>query len=220
MAQPGWSGAQERGARLPSPGEQVRVSLPGHHTGLRASVHEAAADGLVIGAPVESPDAAPLRVGGELSLSWTSDRGLHHLEAQLQGRLEEPPRWRLAVLAPPQRQERRAGYRVPVMGGAEVCLDGVWHHASLVDLSEGGLRCLLASDAAVRERWPCRIRLDVVRDGLELSGVVVRVREGVDAKADLGVQFVDVPTAAGDELRRYLHEAQLELERLDDPGEV
>lgn len=201
--------------QLPSPGAHVRVSLPGHHAGLRSSVHEIAGDELVIAAPVEPPGVAPLPLGGELSLSWTSDRGLHRLGVQLRQRLTRPPRWRVGVLAPPQREQRRAGYRVPVMSSVDVRLDGTWRRARLVDLSEGGLRCLLASGTDVAERSPCRVRLDLVRRGLELSALVVRVREGIDAMVDIGVQFVEVPAALSDELRRYLFDAQLELGRLD-----
>lgn len=208
-------GDPEAAGQLLAAGAQVRVSLPGHDAGLRSSVTEVAGDELVIAAPVEPPGMAPLPLGGELSLSWTSDRGLHRLGVQLRQRLTRPPRWRVGVVAPPQREQRRAGYRVPVMSDVDVCLDGTWCGGRLVDLSEGGLRCLLVPGTDVAERAPCRVRLDLVRRGLELSALVVRVREGVDAMVDIGVQFVDVPAALSDELRRYLFDAQRELGRLD-----
>lgn len=216
MAGRSWHGSRSAAARLPGVGEPVRVTLPGHPTGLRSHVREIAEDELVIAAPVEPPGAIPLPLGGELSVSWTNDRGLHHLAVQLRERLTEPRRWRVGLIAPPQREQRRGGYRVPVMSTVDIGVDGSWHEGNLVDLSEGGLRCLLAPDATIVEGSPCRVRLDLVRRGLELGGAVVRVREGVDAMTDVGVQFADVPVAVTDELRRFLFDAQLELQHLDD----
>lgn len=216
MAGRGRHSSQAAATQLPAVGEPVRVSLPGHHTGLRSQVHGVAGDELVIAAPVESPGASPLPLGGELSLSWANDSGLHHVSVQLRERLNGLQRWRVGLVTPPQREQRRTGDRVPVMSGVGICLDGSWQDGTLVDLSEGGLRCLLGPRAPALERSSCRVRLDVVRSGLELDGVIVRVREGVDAMTDVGVQFAGVPAAAAAELRRYLSAAQQELQRLDD----
>ncbi|PSO46836.1 MAG: hypothetical protein BRC32_06045 [Actinobacteria bacterium QS_8_72_14] len=191
------------------------MTLPGHDTGLRSRVEEVNDDELVIAAPVEAATVAPLPLGGEAELSWSSDRGLHRLSVQLRQRLARSQRWRVGVVAPPERDQRRFGYRVPVMSSLDVRLGGIWHRVSLVDLSDGGLRCLVSPEADVDEHAPCRVRLDLMRDGLEVDGVVVRVREGVDAMLDVGVQFVDVAPAVADELRRYLLDTHLQLRRLD-----
>lgn len=197
------------------PSGPVRVGLPGYERGLRSHVHEAAGDELTIAAPVEAPEAEPLPVGGQLWLSWASDRGLHHLKVQLRERLGDPARWRVLAVGPPEREQRREGYRVPLMGTVRLRMDETWQEAQLIDLSEGGLRCLLALDAVVEEGATCEIDLEVVREGLRLSGEVVRVREGVDGRPDVGVRFVGASTAVTDELRRYVFDVQLEHRRID-----
>lgn len=215
MAGRGWSGSHSGAARPPTIGEPVRVALPGHDTGLRSHVHAIADDELVIAAPVEPPGMSPVPLGGQLSLSWTNDRGLHRLTVQLRERLTDSQRWRVALVAPPRREQRRTGYRVPVVSDVQVGIDGFWHRGHLVDLSESGLRCLLTPDEAVAEGSPCRVRLGLVRPGLQVDGEVVRVREGIDAMTDLGVRFLDVPVGVAEDLCRYLLNAQLELQRLD-----
>lgn len=195
--------------RLPAVGAVVRAALPDHDVGLRSKIEDHDDDGLVIAAPVERPEVGPLPPGGELTLTWTTDAGLHRVRVRLVERLDDPPRWRVAVVTPVSREQRRDSYRVPVMGTIGIRLDGAWWTASLIDVSEGGVRCLLAGDTAITEGSLCEVTLDVVRPGLWLSGEVVRVREGVDATLDLGVRLTDVPASVGEELRRFVLAVQV-----------
>lgn len=193
----------------------VRVILPHHDRGLRAHVHEVAGDEILMAVPVEPAGAEPTPVGGQLWLSWTNERGLHRLLVELRERLDDPPRWRMTAVAPLEREQRREGERVPVMGTVSVRAEGVAHDAQLVDLSAGGLRCLLPPDTPVAEGRPCEVGLDVVRPGLEVVGEIVRVREGFDGKTDMAVQFVGIATAVVDELQRFVLDVQLDHDRLD-----
>lgn len=221
---PGTTGAQvgpghEHGQEPPAgealPRGPVRVILPHHDRGLRAHVHEVAGDEVIMDAPVEPAGADPTPVGGQLWLSWTSEGGLHHLLVELRERLDGPPRWRVTAVAPLERQQRREGERVPVMGTVSLRVEGVAHDAQLVDLSAGGLRCLLPPDTPVVEGGACEVGLDVVRPGLEVVGDIVRVREGFDGKTDIAVQFVGVSAAVVDELQRFVLDVQLDHDRLD-----
>lgn len=193
----------------------VRVVLPRHDRGLRANVREVTGSELIIDAPVEPTGVEPLPVGGQLWLSWTTEHGLHHLEVELCERLADPPRWRVAAVAPPGREQRREGDRVPVFATLSLCADGRSHEAQLVDLSTGGLRCLLAPDTPLSEGAACEVALDVVRNGLEVPAEVLRVREGFDGKTDVAVQFVTTSSAVVDELAHFVSTVRLDHDRLD-----
>lgn len=206
---------QERSVGEALPRGEVRVTLPGHDRGLRAHVREVREGELIMDAPVEPAGAEPVPVGGQLWLSWTTEGGLHHVEVRLRERLADPPRWRVAAVGPPGREQRRKGERVPVFATVTVRTEGGSREAQLVDLSAGGVRCLLAPDTPVSEGVACEVALDVVRPGLQLPGEIVRVREGFDGKTDVAVQFVDVSAAVTDELRRFVLTVQLEHDRLD-----
>jgi c-di-GMP-binding flagellar brake protein YcgR len=185
------------------------VGLPGQERGLRPVIRGHRGEELVITAPVEPDDAAALPLGGELSLSWTGERRLRRVTVQLRERCHgDPPCRRVSVVGPPQREQRREGYRVPVMGAVELHAGGGRYEARLIDLSDGGLRGLLPTDASLPEGSSCRVALDLVRTGLRLDGVVTRVSEGVEGSCEVAVRFADVPVAVGDELRRYVFEAQ------------
>lgn len=221
---PGTTGAQvgpghEHGQEPPAgealPRGPVRVILPHHDRGLRAHVHDVTGDEVIMDAPVEPVGAEPTPVGGQLWLSWTSEGGLHHLLVELRERLDNPPRWRVIAVAPLEREQRREGDRVPVMGTVSLRVEGVAHDAQLVDLSAGGLRCLLPPDTPVAEGGACEVGLDVVRPGLGVVGDIVRVREGFDGKTDIAVQFVGVSAAVVDELQRFVLDVQLDHDRLD-----
>lgn len=180
-------------------------------------MREVAGGELIIDAPVEPSEVEPLPAGGHLWLSWTTERGLHHLEVQLSERLDDPPRWRVAAVGPPAREQRREGDRVPVMATVSVHAEGRSHEAQLIDLSVGGLRCLLAPNAGMAEGAACEVTLDVVRAGLRVPAEIVRVREGFDGKTDVAVRFEQTSTAVTDELRDFVFRVQLEHDRLD-PG--
>lgn len=180
-------------------------------------MREVAGGELIIDAPVEPSEVEPLPAGGHLWLSWTTERGLHHLEVQLSERLDDPPRWRVAAVGPPAREQRREGDRVPVMATVSVHAEGRSHEAQLIDLSVGGLRCLLAPNAGMSEGAACEVTLDVVRAGLRVPAEIVRVREGFDGKTDVAVRFEQTSTAVTDELRDFVFRVQLEHDRLD-PG--
>lgn len=195
--------------RLPPLGALVRAALPTHDVGLRSQIQDVVDDELVIAAPVEADDVAPLQAGETLTLSWTNDRGLHRLRVVLRERIDDPPRWRVEIASPVAREQRRDSYRVPVMGTVGLWLPDRWWTARLVDVSEGGLRCLLPGDLVVPEGTACEVSLDVVRPGLRLPGEVLRVREGVDAMLDLGIRLTDVAPPVADELRRYVFDVQL-----------
>lgn len=203
---PGRPRRLRRGA--PAAGAELRVRLPGLECGLRSTVRERCGCELVISEPVE-PNGFSLPLGGELSIFWTDERGLRHVTAQLTERLHgDPPRWRVAPVGAPERRQRREGYRVPVAGTVGLSVGGARHTATLIDLFDGGLRGLLPTDVSVPEGASCRVALDLVRPGLRLEGVVTRVREGAGGSCEVAVRFADVSVTVGDELRRYVFDAQ------------
>lgn len=197
-------------AALPPPGTTVSVHLP-TTTGVVCSRVEDVDDGIAISAPIEQPSARSLQLGDLLSVSWTTDDGLYQVQTRLRGReTGPPPRWRLEPLRPVERHQRRASYRVPVMGSVRVLVDGTLWRGRLIDLSDSGARCLLPAQLHVAPGQGWVVALDAVRHGLQLDASVVRIHGSVDADVDVAMAFEPMPIPVGDELRRFLLGVQIQ----------
>lgn len=195
---------------LPPPGTTVSVHLP-TTTGVVCSRVEDVDDGIAISAPIEQPSARSLQLGDVLWVSWTTDDGLYQVQTRLRGReAGPPPSWRLEPLRPAERHQRRASYRVPVMGSVRVLVDGTSWRGRLIDLSDSGARCLLPAQLHVTPGQGCVVALDAVRHGLQLDASVVRIHGSVDADVDVAMAFEPMPIPVGDELRRFLLGVQIQ----------
>jgi hypothetical protein len=105
--------------------------------------------------------------------------------------------------------------------GVDGAEDDLWSgggtvHGSTLDLSEGGVRCVLPPPP-VRSGQPVRVHLEVQGDQLVLDGTVVRVkatvpRPGAHPQYETGIAFTE-PDLHGDLLRRAVFSEQLRSRR-------
>ncbi len=224
-------------ANLPSRVEDVVRADPRS----RGSVTE-----VFVAVPSYAGDVDVPRPRTACSVSWVTRQGVYELPCAFVDRVSVGPvvrAWRLAVTAPARRAQRRRFVRVPwtarievevvpvapgmgVAGASEVDGDGgpaaVYAegpcvlHANALDLSEGGLRCLLAPPP-LRDGQPVRVQLDVEGQRLVLDGTVIRVRSGRRApggpvECETGIAFTE-PDEFGDLLRRAVFTEQLRSRR-------
>jgi hypothetical protein len=194
------------------------------------------------------------RPGTACTVTWVSSDGLYDLPTGFVERVSVGPvvyAWRLDVTGAARRAQRRRYVRaswtrpvvvdvIPVarlhqdgsaVGGEDgsvaeelSCAGGTVHGITL-DLSEGGIRCLLPPPP-LRTGQPVRAHLEVEGERLALEGTVVRVagragREGREGRGDtrgagpqneIGIAFTE-PDEHGDLLRRVVFGEQLRSRR-------
>jgi hypothetical protein len=201
-------------AGLPSRVEDVAGPAPGRPAAFR------------VVAPAYPGDLLDVDVQQTWHLTWVSDRGRWELPVSRADAVDEGPRsWWLTPVGPMRRNQRRSFYRAPCTGAVSVdvladpfpTLGG-----RTLDLSEGGLRCLLPT-ATIEPGTQVLVRLGL--DGLPGTYAGVVRRSGRSGRAsrvagwhhEVAIAFDD-PERNGDALRKYVVQLQLRARRLAPPS--
>lgn len=154
---------------LPQPGDGVilKDADQGEH---RSSVYASTPERLTVLRPADLPLGAPLLVGAELVVSWSSASGTVtkvHARIAATRYQGEVLLWEFALLGEPWSEQRRVWTRVQMSGPITVTqvvqegltLPGEVEHGELLDLSEVALRCRIAAGAVWASRRSARVRL-------------------------------------------------------------
>jgi hypothetical protein len=154
-----------------------------------------------------------LEPGERLELVWKGPEELRSLPAELvsvdTGGSE--PTWRVTVVGKASRGQRRAAVRAPLDFRAELVLDKAPFEGVTVDISEGGMRCLLdvpgdaepgrgPSVPEVGTVVPVAVHLDGGR--VRCQAEIVRRHRREDRRAELSVRFIGLPEPDQDTIRR------------------
>jgi PilZ domain len=177
----------------------------------------------------------PVRMdkGEQLELIWRGPEELRALPVELvDTRGEAGPSWRLRPIGPAGRGQRRAAVRAPLVlpvriSGAAQTLAG-----TTLDLSEGGLRCVLEQAVAERARGrggavvgqpdPDHVPDDSPGDAhdfltagrvvdlaigeadeeIRVRGEVVRRHPRTDDLEEVSIRFIGLPEFVADDIRR------------------
>jgi PilZ domain len=201
--------------RRPGPWPDVnqRVEIFGSTWGdwLVTRVEDRRPGGLVVAVP-QNP-AGPERLPSPaefVAVRWTGARGIGMVEAAVVAttRAGIVPTWELAGRGEPVLFQRRRFARVPVVLPARlVTRRGAWG-LTILDLAEGGIRCLAAQMVPVEPGEPIEVSFEV--DGLGLS-VQAQVLRWALAPGGVTIvfRFVDLPRADADRLRRFVFRQEL-----------
>jgi len=201
-------------AGLPSRVEDVAVPAPGRPIAFRVVVPTYPGD------LVDADGAQPWL------LTWVSERGRWELPVTRADAVDPGPRsWWLTPAGPIRRDQRRSFFRAHCAGTVAVDVLADPFPTLLgrtVDLSEGGLRCLLPT-AAIQAGTRVLVRLGL--EGLTgtYAGVVQRSNRPNRAARvagwhhELAIAFDD-PERHGDALRQYVVRLQLRSRRLAPPS--
>lgn len=166
---------------------------------------------LVVAVPQNPDRAEPLaRPPDFVAVRWTSPRGIGMVEAVVgaASRAGIVPTWELAGRGDPVLFQRRRYARVPVVLPARVLTRrGAWG-LTILDLAEGGIRCLAPQMVPFEPGEPLEVSFEVDGLGLTTEARVVRW-----ALAPGGVtivfRFVELPRAEADRLRRFVFRQEL-----------
>ena len=175
----------------PRTGQRVEVELVATRERMVAVVDDARPpQQLHLREPV-TPEGGPIGrvpLGAQLRMWWTTPAGLHELAVVLDGLpWNRVPLWRLVPLMTPVVDQRRSYLRAPDAIDATLTRGPSEWHGTVVDISEGGARCVVDEPSDLRDG-------DVVRLGLEIDGQPITVHAEV-----LAIQLLDAPL---DEVQR------------------
>jgi len=145
-----------------------------------------------------------------VAVRWIGPRGIGMVEATVVAatRAGIVPTWELAGRGDPVLFQRRRYARVPVVLPARVLTRrGAWG-ITILDLAEGGIRCLAPQMVPFEPGEPIEVSFEVDGLGLTTEAQVVRW-----ALAPGGVKivfrFVELPRAVADRLRRFVFRQEL-----------
>jgi len=195
----------------PDVNQRVEIFGSGWGSWLPSRVEDRRPDRLVVAVP-QNPDgpSSLIRPADFVAVRWTNPRGIGMIEASVASatRAGIVPTWELVGRGEPVLFQRRRYARVPVVLPARVVTRrGAWG-LTILDLAEGGIRCLASQVVPFEPGEPIDVSFDVDGLGIAIQAQVVRW-----ALAPGGVtivfRFVDLPRPEADRLRRFVFRQEL-----------
>ncbi|WP_433291522.1 PilZ domain-containing protein [Actinoplanes sp. CA-030573] len=149
-------------------------------TNYRSRLEAVEGDMLSVAAPLETEGPEAPRPGQTVEIFWAQPRARVILPCKLVEITDSAPyRWTLKPIGLPQPSNRRefvrGGGGPAVQLGAEP--EEAPLHGRLLDISEGGLRCLLLHKPALKVGDPMSAALRLETGDVEVTGTVHTVRE-------------------------------------------
>ncbi len=158
-----------------------------------------------------------LDTGEHLELIWRGPEELRSVPAQLVEVVTgDSPTWRLKIVGPASRGQRRSAVRAPMSVPMELTAGGQVLPGTTIDLSEGGTHCLLTGKAGTAgPEIEVGGVLDVVVDldghRLATKAEVIRRHPREDDHTELSLRFVGLGEKREDLIRRHVFAALRDL---------
>jgi hypothetical protein len=197
----------------PWPDVNQRIEVFGSDWGtwLPSRVEDRRAGRLLVAVPQDPAELRPMRRPDNwIALRWTTPRGIGMVEASVTAatRAGIVPAWELAGRGEPALFQRRRYARVPVVLPARaVGRRGAWG-LTILDVAEGGIRCLAPQLAPFDPGEAVEVSFDV--DGQVLTARSEVVRWGVaPGGVTIVFRFTELPRGDADRLRRFVFRQEL-----------
>jgi hypothetical protein len=197
----------------PWPGVNQRVEIFGSAWGtwLASRVEDRRGNRLMVAIPQNPDEPRPLsRPDHWIALRWTTLRGIGMVEAGVTAvtRAGIVPTWELQGRGEPALFQRRRFARVPVvLPGRAVGRRGAWG-LTILDVAEGGIRCLASQVAPFDPGEPVEVSFDV--DGMLLTARSEVVRwDLAPGGVTIVFRFTELPRGDADRLRRFVFRQEL-----------
>jgi hypothetical protein len=190
----------------PTAGQLVTIVLDSGHSQNCVVDDVRPPDSLVLREPVSLTDEPPL--GGAVHLLWSSTAGRHELVATLARETwDHMPLWELHVSRNPSVRQERAFARAADALPCQLRQDG-WHwRAIVVDLSEGGARCVVHQSDGLTVGASVELHLALEGRELTLPAEILSVEPGTEDRWVVRLRFVGLGRLS-DLLRRRVMEQQ------------
>ena len=195
---------------LPDLRQRVHLRLGRWAVSLPAIVEDVTEQSLLLGAPLDLAEGQEPAAGERLLLMWEDQAGPHTLPCSFDAVVpRELPQWRVHPDGLARGDQRRRHVRATTDGTATIVRDQQLHTATLLDVSEGGLRCRFEdvdAIAGVGDLVSCVLKVGLRE--LDLRGRVVQVHLELGKPRILAISFVDLSQQQADELRRHVFAEQ------------
>ena len=198
----------------PRIGQRVDVLVPGTGEQMLAVVDDARPpEQLHLREPVtpEGGPAARVPLGKELLLRWTTPAGLHELAVELAAfPFNRVQLWKLVPLTVPVIDQRREYLRAPDALQAQLTHGTHRWHGIVIDLSEGGARCVVDEPADLVVGSTLKVAVDVEGEPIvvEADLLALEPMEGPieTPRATIRLRFRELGRAADVVRRRVLEQ--------------
>jgi hypothetical protein len=185
----------------------VDLQVDGDDTWAASRVEDVGGAALAVAAP-----PVPARPGAAVRVFWKADGGPWEISTVVDAIVSDPlPTWHLRVTGERRKSTRRAFFRVQVDAPVQLRREDGAAPATLIDLSEGGLRCHVRADPIGLEvAGEVDVAVELPERTVVLAAEVVR-RRAHDLGTEVSFRFLDVAEADGDVIRRHLFAVQRRL---------
>jgi PilZ domain len=200
-----------RAGPWPEVNQRLEIFASAWGTWLPSRVEDRRARLLLVAIPQDPAEPRPVDVPTDwVALRWNGGRGIGMLEAAVAAvtRTGIVPTWELVARGEPALFQRRRYARVPVVLPARaIGRRGAWG-LTILDVAEGGIRCLASQRAPFDPDEPIEVSFDV--DGQLLTTRAEVVRWGLaPGGVTIVFRFTELSRAEADRLRRFVFRQEL-----------
>lgn len=169
-------------------------------------------DRLLLGEPFdgEGRHVEPLASGSDLRLVWTTTAGRHEVGATMAGVVHDRvPLWRVEVRSAPTVVQRRDFARAPDSLRGEIHYGQLWSKLVVLDLSEGGARCMVrgAGELPVGDQVQLRTVIDNRDVLIDATLLAADVQDKLGELVQVRLKFAELGRTA-DLVRKRVLEQQ------------
>ena len=179
---------------------------------LQSRVEAIEGTAVTLAAPMGAYGMPVLPTAGETVLiAWNTVRGYFERKGIVEYSERTPqPRMTVRPLGEVRKLQRRAHVRVPQLAPVTLALGGHKIRASLLDVSESGVRCVVDRPSPLGMDSDVTVTLELPDDtGVELAAIPARMYAIDDDQLEIGLTFTDIDEATASRIRRHVFAQQV-----------
>lgn len=188
------------------------VGLVNEPVMLESRVQAVDGESVTLAAPIGGRGAPSLpSTGDAVLIAWYTVRGYYERKAVVESTRPAPQAEITLRAAGESRQlQRRAHVRVPQLSPVELVLNAVRIPASLLDISESGLRCVVQRPTLLGMDTVVSVTLELLDDAsVDVTCRPARVYAADDDHLEIGLAFVGVDEVTTNRIRRHVFSQQV-----------
>jgi c-di-GMP-binding flagellar brake protein YcgR len=171
---------------------------------------------LVLAAPLDPGDPVPRLLrpapASVVRVRWTHPRGMSELRCEVRRvDLRPTPQWEVRPLEPADHIQRREAVRVFVLLHLELRLDEGTFRATTVDVSEGGVRCVVPAKDHFAPGERVDMLLHVGGEPIAATAELLRCRQSNGGSTEVTARFLGMDKRDADRVRKFLFAEQVAL---------
>jgi c-di-GMP-binding flagellar brake protein YcgR len=179
---------------------------------LQSRVESVEGTAVTLAAPIGAYGMPVVPTAGETVLiAWNTMRGYFERKGIVESSERTPqPRMRVRPLGEVRKLQRRAHVRVPQLAPVDLTFAGKRLRASLLDVSESGVRCVVDRPSPLGMDSEVEVRLQLLDESdVNLIAVPARMYAIDDEHLEVGLTFVDIDDRTASRIRRHVFSQQV-----------